>query len=304
MNAEHRRGLLLGAAAYTCWGLLSPGNEILLRDMTPMWLQAIRGGLAFLLPALYFGRKRIAKAVRILRQPQLFGALFVGTFLSFALFIWAQTRIPAAYTTLGFYTAPLWTALFGWLWLRENPGWAFVPAVSALSIGGWIALTDAGNVPGPDGWGMALAIASGLTWGVYAVLLRRHAKALDWQDLLLASTLLGAVGFLLCALVLEPIPDITAYSNTTWLWTGIQVAIPTLAALAMFQSALRLAPSAQVNALVALELAATVFFAWLLLNVAFGPVELLGIWICLVAVAGYLWWQSNDAGSQQTADAQ
>lgn len=290
---ERRKGLLLAAAAFTCWGLLSPGNEILLRQYSPMWLQAVRGGFAFLLPALYFGRKRIANAWRILRQPALFGALVVGTFLSFAFFVYSQTRIPAAYTTLGFYTAPLWTAIFGWLWLREQVGWSFVPAILGLGVGGWLALTGGGAVPAPDTWGMTLAIGAGLTWGMYAVLLRKHGKGLPWQDLLLASTLLGAIGFLVMAVATEPLPDFAAFTRETWVWTAIQVLVPTLAALAMFQSALRMAPSGEVNILVALELAATVFFAWWLLDFTFSPTELLGVWACLASVAGYLWWRSR-----------
>ena len=140
---------------------------------------------------------------------------------------------------------------------------------------------------------MTLAIGAGLTWGMYAVLLRKHAGGTDWRDLLLASTLLGAVGFLLMAVLTEPLPDVASFTAQTWTWTLIQVLIPTLAALAMFQSAVRLAPSGEVNILVALELAATVFFAWLLLDFAFDPVELLGVWICLASVAGYLWWRST-----------
>ena len=140
-------------------------------------------------------------------------------------------------------------------------------------------------------------------WGLYAVLLRRHGGGHDWRDLLLASTLLGAIGFLVVAVATEPLPAFGTFTGNTWLWTAIQVLIPTLAALAMFQSALRMAPSAQVNILVALELAATVVFAAWLLDFTFAPIELLGVWICLASVAGYLWWRSYHAGNEQAADA-
>ena len=49
---SERRGLALGAAAYLAWGLLSPGNEILLRQLDPLWMQTLRG--AFFKPNILF----------------------------------------------------------------------------------------------------------------------------------------------------------------------------------------------------------------------------------------------------------
>ncbi len=298
------RGLLLAAAAFTCWGLLSPGNEILLREMTPMWLQTFRAVLASLAVLFWVGKPGLVGAWRILQDQKMFVALAMGTFLSFGFFVLSQTRIEAAYTTLGFYTAPLWTALFGWLLLREGVGVWFLPAVAVMLLGGWLALTGGGQVASPDALGMALAVASGAFWGIYAVLLRRDAGRLDWRHLLLASMLIGVGGFGALALYAEPLPDVAGFSATTWGWTLIQVAIPTLAALGMFQLSLRMVPAAQVNILVGLELAGTVFFAWLLLDFTFGALELAGVTGCLLAVSGYLWIRSYDARRQQAADQQ
>ena len=291
---DTRRGVAFAIAAFTAWGLLSPGNEILLRQVTPLWLQASRALLATVLLLVWWGPERLRGGWNVLRQGNMFRALLLGTFLSFGLFVFAQTRIPAAYTTLGFYTAPLWTAILARPLLGERVGWSFGPAVGLLLLGGWMALTGAGDVPPPDLFGMALAIGSGAAWGAYAVLLRRDAEDIGWRELLVASMVLGVIGFTAAALLFEPLPDITAWTDTTWTWTVIQAVIPTVLALGLFQRALRLAPAGTVNILVAFELAATVFFVWLLLDFTFGPAELAGVALCLVAVSGYLWLRARD----------
>lgn len=110
-----RRGLLLGAAAYGCWSLLSPGNAILLREFDPMWLQAIRGVLAaaVLAPLLRPADWRVVGSFAGRLDVVLLAV--AGNGVSFTLFVLAQTRIPATFTTLGFYTAPVWTALLAWM---------------------------------------------------------------------------------------------------------------------------------------------------------------------------------------------
>lgn len=291
---DTRRGVAFAIAAFCAWGLLSPGNEILLRQVTPLWLQSVRALLATVLLLVWWGPERLRGGWNLLRQGNMFRALLLGTFLSFGLFVFAQTRIPAAYTTLGFYTAPLWTAILARPLLGERVGWAFGPAVALLLLGGWMALTGAGDVPPPDLFGMTLAIGSGAAWGAYAVLLRRDAGDVGWRELLVASMVLGVIGFTAAALLFEPLPDLSAWNDTTWTWTVIQAVIPTVLALGLFQRALRLAPAGTVNILVAFELAATVFFVWWLLDFTFGPVELAGVALCLVAVSGYLWLRARD----------
>lgn len=290
-----RRGLLLGAAAYGCWSLLSPGNAILLREFDPLWLQAIRGVLASLLlaPLLKAGDWRTVGSFWGRRDVLLLAV--AGNGVSFTLFVLAQTRIPATFTTLGFYTAPVWTALLGWMLLREPVGRAFGLTVAVLLAGGWLALGRPGFEGGAvDALGMALAIGSGVAWAVYSVLLRKH-EALPFLPLLWFSLAASAVWFLLGALAFEPLPAWSAVSSRGWLWTAIQVAVPTLAALGLFQASMRHAPAARVNVLVGIELAGTALLSWLLLGETLDAVQGVGLALVLVAVSGYLWLRARPA---------
>ncbi len=278
---------MLGAAAYTCWGLLSPGNEILLRQLDPLWMQAIRSVLASALLIAWVGRDGLAAALRVFHHPRLRLALFFGTFVSFALFALAQDRIPATFATLGFYTSPLWTALLA-RGLGERLGPWFAPATGVMLVGAWLALTDAGAVAAPDPWGLAMAVGAGATWAVFAVLLRRSSADVEWKPLLLASMMLATPLFIVIALVAEPLPVVAAFTVQTWVWTVIQVVVPSILAMGLFQNALRHAPAGQVNLLVGFELAGTVVFAALLLGARFTLLQLLGVALVLLSVTFYL----------------
>ncbi len=281
------RGLWLAAGAFTAWGLLSPGNEILLRQITPLWMQALRALLAGAI-VLALWPRRFRAAIGLLGDKRILFALVWGGVVSFTLFGYAQTRIPAAFTTLGFYTSPLWTGLFAWWLLREPLGKTFFPAALVLLGGGWVALTGGGAVP-PDAWGMVLAIASGATWGVYAVQLRRHASHVDWRNLLLAALILGAVVFTVLALMFEPMVAPRQWTRETWVWTVVQAVVPTIVALGLYQASLQRAPASKVNLLVGLELASTLVFAALVLDAHFSWIQLGGVALVLAAVTAHLW---------------
>jgi DME family drug/metabolite transporter len=295
-----RRGLLFAAAGYASWGLLSPGNEILLVQQTPMWMQFIRSLIASIVLVAWLGVPGIKAAWKALHHRRLRIGLFMGTFLSFALFALSQDRLPATFATLGFYTAPLWTALLGRMWLGEQVGKWYLPAVAFMGLGAWLALTGGGALPWPDGIGLAMAIGAGLTWAVFSVMLRRSSADVEWRALLLASMMLALPLFAVLAVVFEPTPILANWDALTWRWTFIQVAIPTLLAMGLFQLALRHADASKVNLLVGLELAGTVVFARILLGDQFTGLQLLGIVVALAAVSAYLWQTSRPAARRDS----
>ncbi len=289
-----RRGLLLGAAAYAAWGLLSPGNELLLREFDPLWLQAIRGVAAALVLAPLLSRADWRAVASYTGRLDLLTLAVMGNGISFTLFVLGQTRLPATFTTLGFYTAPLWTALLGWMWLREPVGKVFGATLAVLLVGGWMTL----GRPGLDGAsvdliGVALAVGSGASWAAYTVMLRKH-DALPFKPLLWFSLAAGGAWFLLGAMLFEPLPALGSVSASGWGWTVIQLLVPTLLALGLFQASLRHAPAARINVLVGLELAGTVFWAWVLLDARLDLVQSIGLALVLGAVSVYLWVRARD----------
>ncbi len=286
MDPRTRSGILLAFAAYAGWGLLSPVGKILLEATTPMWVNVLRMALATAaLSALWF--RHVPDGLRLCRRPWVVLVALVGNGLSFSLFLYAVERLPATYATLGFYTAPLWTAIIARVALGERVGWAFAPAVVALFVGGWYALGGASG--GADPLGLVLAVGSAIGWALYAVMLRQSSD-IPARPFLIAQFLIGTIYFLGGAVATEPLPNL---DEVRWPWMLLYVAIPTLGTLLLFNEALRRAPASLVNILVGVELAATVVFSMLLLGDRFTLMQAAGIGLVLAAVTAYLAWRER-----------
>lgn len=281
---SQRRGLLLAAAAYAGWGLLSPGNKILLDYMSPFWLQTLRA-FGALFVVLIIAGPAVARLPALLGNKQLVLLSMAGNLVSFGLFISSLQYLDATYTTLGFFTSPLWTALLARKTLGEQMGKWFLPAAAGLIAGAWLTIGGGGQF---SIFGMLLAIGAGASWAVYSVQLRVHAPNVGLTELMFVSTAVSALGFGLLALIFESPPALSTLPAEAWTWTAIQIAIPTLASLYLFNAALQRAPAGQVNMLVGMELAATVFFAWLLLGDTFSTIQMGGLILVMVSVSGYL----------------
>jgi drug/metabolite transporter (DMT)-like permease len=282
-----RQGLLLAFIGFSAWGLLSPLSKLLLVWFGPLWLNVFRTAASSLVLMLVFGPERTREAIRLLGRPVIMLLTLMGGGITFFLFQMALVLQGALVTTLGFYSAPIWTALLARFMLGERLGRAFVPTIGGLGIGAWLALFGLDGIASANALGMTLAVASGATWAVYSVLLRRHAPTVRLRPLVLASFMAACIFFILLAVPFGTWPDWSA-PPSAWGWMALLVAVPSLASVLLFTAALQRAPSGQVNVLVGMELAATVFFAWLILGESVDAPRLAGIGLVLASVTAYL----------------
>lgn len=291
MDRRQRTGLLLAFLAFASWGLLSPVSKRLLQDFTPLGVNAVRFGVATLLLLPWLGRAGLRDSLRLLRRREVLWINLLANG-SLTLFLYSLVRLEPTFSTLGFYTAPLFTAVLAGIVLRERLGPWFAPAVLGFFLGGYLALFGpAAPGPGFDALGFALALGSAVVWAGYAVEVRRLAKDLPFKPLMGAGFLFGALYFYGLAVVIDGPPNVLHQSAATWGWVAVHVAFPTLAAFMLFNAALQRAPAGPVNILVAMELTFTVVFAWLLFGEDFTRWQLLGLAIALASVSGYLWSQ-------------
>lgn len=282
-------GLALAFGAFASWGLLSPVSKHLLADFEPMGLNAVRFLLATIAIVPWIGVAGVREALRTLRNPNVLLANLLAN-VSLTLFAYSLVRLEPTFATLGFYSAPLWTAGLAHFALKEHVGPWFMPAAIGLLGGGYAALFGfARPGPGFDALGMALAVGSAVVWAFYTVQLRRHAPGIALKPLMGASLLFGAVYYFALALAFEGPPALLGHDGATWGWLAVMVAFPTLIAFILFSAALQRAPASQVNILIAMELAFTVFFAWLLFGDTFNRGQLAGLGIALASVSAYLW---------------
>ncbi|HET6398230.1 MAG TPA: DMT family transporter [Candidatus Thermoplasmatota archaeon] len=299
-----RLGLLLGFGAYACWGLLSPVGKHLLDSLPPLGMNAARFVLAMLvlLPAL--GPHAALQSIRLLRHRGLLWANLLAN-VSLTCFLFALDRLQPTEATLLFYSAPLWTAAWAHVRLREHVGWPFLPAAAGLLAGGYLALFGvAGDgIPRADPAGLLLALASAVLWAFYTVALRRVAPGIAVRPLMGNSFVAGSIYFALLALAVEGLPPVGRLDAAGWGWMALYVAVPTVGSFALFVAAVRLAPAGQVNILIAAELAFTALFAAILFGDRFAPAQLAGLALTIVAVAGYLAWRSRKPPADDAARA-
>lgn len=284
-----RTGFILGFLAFASWGLLSPLGKRLLDDFEPLGLNAVRFLLATIVILPFLGPAGIRESLRTLARREVLWFNLLAN-VSLTLFLYSLTRLEPTYATLGFYSAPLWTAALAHFSLGERMGRWFGPAVVGLFAGGYLALFGfAAPGDGFETFGMGLALASAVVWAFYTVSLRRHAPGIALRPLMGASFIFGLLYYYPLALVFEGPPALLHQSTATWGWMALNVLFPTLAAFILFNAALQRAPAGAVNILVAAELGFTALFAWLLFDDTFTAAQVGGLAFALVSVSVYLW---------------
>jgi drug/metabolite transporter (DMT)-like permease len=101
-------------------------------------------------------------------QPARFALLgALNTAIPFSLFAWAVLSITAGLASILNATAPLFTALVAWLWLRERLGARqWLGMVIGLAGVLWLTGARVGFAGGSSGWAVVAALAATLSYGV------------------------------------------------------------------------------------------------------------------------------------------
>jgi drug/metabolite transporter (DMT)-like permease len=124
------------------------------------------------------------------------------------LLIWALVSGGAGKTAVLAYTMPFWVMLFAWPMLGEKvQGWQWLAVVFALF--GILLIFDPLHIKG-DGFSMTLALLSGISWAISAIVskkLHQRKPELDLLNITAWPTLLGSIPIIILALIL-PAPPI------------------------------------------------------------------------------------------------
>ncbi len=124
------------------------------------------------------------------------------------LLIWALVSGGAGKTAVLSYTMPFWVMLFAWPMLGEKvQGWQWLAVTFALF--GIVLIFDPLHIKG-DGFSMTLALLSGISWAISAIVskkLHKRSPHLDLLNITAWPTLLGSIPIIILALIL-PAPPI------------------------------------------------------------------------------------------------
>jgi drug/metabolite transporter (DMT)-like permease len=250
--------------------------------------------VASLAPVLGLVRPRLLRA----RRGDLGFLAGLGLVLAVFNLLWTTSvaRCGAALATVLAYSSGPFTALLGFVLLRERPGrWAL--AAMGMCLAGCTLVSGAfeggpihGDVPG-----VALGLASGALYALYTVLGRAgsHRSIDPWTMVLYAfgtNAVVQLVLLLVGPLVLPfapGLPELWRIGTSAAGWSVLLglAAGPTLLGFGLFNLSLRDLPSGEANLVLTLEPALTAAIAFPLLGERMSRAELLGSGMILAGVA-------------------
>jgi drug/metabolite transporter (DMT)-like permease len=199
------------------------------------------------------------------------------------LLIWALVEGGAGKTAVLSYTMPFWVMLFAWPLLGEKvQGWQWLAVAFALF--GIVLIFDPLHIKG-DGVSMLMALASGISWAVSAIVskkLHKRRPDLDLLNITAWPTLLGAIPIIIVALIL-PAPPIV-WSNTFILTVIYSIFLSGSLAWVLWTYALQRLPAGVASMASMLAPVIGVIAAWLQLGERPSQIELFGMLFIALAL--------------------
>ena len=270
-------GLLLAVVSASCFGMMPVLTRVVYADgAEPVGVLAVRFGIAAaVLLALARARgQALPRGRPLLGLSALGGVGYVGMSLCFFL---ALERIAAGLTTLLLYFYPALVVVLGALLFRQRPRALAIGCVAVATAG--TALT-VGPVPGGQGVGVALGLASAL---IYALYILGSSRVSGVGSLATAATVLsaGAVSFSVLALLTDP-----TYPRSAGAWLAMSgvAFFGTVVAVTTFFAALALLGPSDTAVVSTVEPVVSVAVAGLVLAERLAPLQVAGGVVVLLAV--------------------
>ncbi len=289
MSSPRTSAILKALFTVSMWGGSFIATKIAVQQISPVALIWLRFGIGVVILALVVVQRRQLRlpAARDLGYFALLG--FLGITFHQALQAYGLVTAQASTTAWIVATIPVFTALLGWLVLKEKLGWVKALGIG-LAAGGVLLVVSHGNLAGIfDGSfgtpGDVLILISAPNWAVFSVLsrrgLRQHPPA--WMMLwvmgigwLLSNPMLLAGGGLAGLGQLNP---------AGWLAVLFLGVICSGVGYIFWYDALAVLPATQVGAFIYLEPLVTVVVAALMLGEPVTWASLVGGVIILLGVS-------------------
>jgi drug/metabolite transporter (DMT)-like permease len=119
-HASRRAGLAALLTVIVCWGLTWPVNKVLLEDLSPAWMMALRSAIATVgLFAIALARGRLAVPPRA-DLPVVLSITLLHMVGFGVLAAWGLRLVPTGRSVVLAYTTPLWVVPGAWLFLGER----------------------------------------------------------------------------------------------------------------------------------------------------------------------------------------
>jgi drug/metabolite transporter (DMT)-like permease len=194
---EQRKAVILLVCTAVLWS--TSGILIKLVDWNPVAIAGIRSAVAALLMWAYVKRPHFTWSAA-----QIGGAVaYAATVI---LFVVANKMTTSANVILLQYTAPIYVAIFGHLLLGEKTTRMDLVAIIMVFLGMGLFFKDELS-PGAF-WGNILAVLSGVTFALVAVLLRMQKQGSPIESVILGNILAAIIAI---PFMTGPYPDIKGW---------------------------------------------------------------------------------------------
>lgn len=201
----------------------------------------------------------------------------------------------AAISTVLVYSSVAFTALLGWIFLKERLNWGKAAAIS-LSLAGCVLVSGVLNASSSSltGLGIFTGVLSGLLYGLYSLMGRSASqRGLNPWTTLLYTFGFAAVFLLIFNLLPVRLPGAAAQpADLMWLgdkWAGwgillLLAAGPTLAGFGLYNVSLVYLPSSVANLIMTTEPVFTAVIAYILLDERLNAQQIFGSLLILAGV--------------------
>ena len=174
MNRQHVTGYIMIFAAALLFALIGPISLFAMEEgVTPLetaFWRALFGGLCFGLHGALIGAWRVTGRQRATLS--LFGIPGVG--ILFFCYIYGVQYAGAAMTSVLNNTAPIWVAIWAWLFLREVLTGSKIASIILAVIGaGVISASGGGLDTGATSLGIIAAAASGFLFSLHSLVAKK-----------------------------------------------------------------------------------------------------------------------------------
>jgi drug/metabolite transporter (DMT)-like permease len=263
------------------WGYNWVVMKLAVQYASPFQFAALRTFLGALMLFLVLVATKRPLALKEFPTMLLLGILQTCGFTG--LLIWALVEGGAGKTAVLSYTMPFWVMLFAWPMLGEKvQGWQWLAVAFALF--GIVLIFDPLHING-DGVSMLMALFSGISWAVSAIVskkLHKRRPELDLLNITAWPTLLGSVPIIIVALIL-PAPPIV-WSNTFYLTIIYSIFLSGSLAWVLWTYALQRLPAGVASMASMLAPVIGVGAAWVQLGERPSHIELIGMLLIALAL--------------------
>lgn len=181
-QAERKKALFLLVCTAILWS--TSGLMIKLVTWNPLAIAGVRSAIASILIWAYVKKPKLNRSL-----------LQWGAALTYALtvilFVVANKMTTSANAILLQYTAPVYCAIFAWIFLRERTTW--IDWLTIIIVFSGMGLFFKEQLAPGAFWGNIIAILSGVSFALVAVLLRKQKDGLPVESVLLGNLMAAVV---------------------------------------------------------------------------------------------------------------